>query len=127
MDNIFEQVEKNIDNLVTNNADWTASATKEEMDAARKGNLTLRFWEKEVPKEWLSNIKGKNVLFLAGAGGLQAPLLACAGANVAVIDISDKMLDKDREIAKSENLSIKIVKGNMCDLSYFPDNSSSEV
>ncbi len=33
MDNIFEQVEKNIDNLVTNNADWTASATKEEMDA----------------------------------------------------------------------------------------------
>ncbi len=123
MDNIFEQVEKNIDNLVTNNADWTASATKEEMDAARKGNLTLRFWEKEVPKEWLSNIKGKNVLCLAGAGGLQAPLLACAGANVAVIDISDKMLDKDREIAKSENLSIKIVKGNMCDLSCFPDNS----
>ena len=62
MDNIFEQVEKNIDNLVTNNADWTASATKEEMDAARKGNLTLRFWVKEVTKEWLSNIKGKTVL-----------------------------------------------------------------
>ena len=30
-------------------------------------------------------------------------------------DISEKMLDKDRELAESENLSIEIVKGNMCD------------
>ena len=37
MENIFEQVEKNIDNLVLNNVDWTASATKEELDAARDG------------------------------------------------------------------------------------------
>ena len=123
MNNVFEQIEKNIDDLVSNNADWTVSATKEEMDAARKGDLVLRFWEKEVPKQWLSDIKGKKVLCLAGAGGLQAPILACAGADVTVIDISDKMLDKDREIAKSENLSIEIVKGNMCDLSCFDDNT----
>ncbi|WP_051209307.1 class I SAM-dependent methyltransferase [Butyrivibrio sp. WCD3002] len=123
METIFEQIEKNIDNLVTNNADWTASATREELDAARSGDLVLHFWEKEVPKEWLANIKGNNVLCLAGAGGLQAPLLACAGANVTVIDISDKMLDKDREIANAENLSIEIVKGNMCDLSCFSDDT----
>lgn len=123
MNNIFDQVEKNIDNLVINNADWTACATKEELDAARNGNLVLRFYDKEVPKEWLSDIKGKKVLCLAGAGGLQAPLLACAGAEVTVIDISAKMLDKDRELAKSEKLSIDIVKGNMCDLSQFADNT----
>ena len=52
---------------------------------------------------------------------MQAPLLACAGAKVTVIDISNKMLDKDREIAERENLSIEIVKGNMCDLSVFED------
>ncbi len=121
MNDIFEQVEKNIDNLVVNQADWTASATKEELDAAREGKLTLHFFDKIVPKEWLMNIKGKKVLCLAGAGGLQAPLLACAGAKVTVIDISNKMLDKDREIAKRENLSIEIVKGNMCDLSMFED------
>ncbi len=34
MDNVFDQVEKNIDNLVINNADWTASATKEALDSA---------------------------------------------------------------------------------------------
>ena len=123
MDNIFDQVEKNIDNLVINNADWTACATKEELDAARNGNLVLHFYDREVPKEWLSDIKGKKVLCLAGAGGLQGPLLACAGAEVTVIDISDKMLDKDRELAKAENLSIDIVKGNMCDLSQFADNT----
>lgn len=123
MNNIFEQIEKNIDALVKSNADWTACATKMELNAARNGDIILRFWDKEVPKEWLSNIKGKKVLCLAGAGGLQAPILACAGADVTVIDISDKMLDKDRDIAKSETLSIEIVKGNMCDLSCFDDNT----
>ena len=34
MDNVFEQVEKNIDNLVLSRADWTASASKEELEAA---------------------------------------------------------------------------------------------
>lgn len=54
------------------------SVTKEELDAAREGNLTLHFFDKIVPKEWLKDIKGKKVICLAGAGGLQAPLLACA-------------------------------------------------
>lgn len=117
---IFEQVEKNIDKLVLNNADWTASASKDALKAAKKGNPVLPFYDKEVPGEWLANIKGKRVLCLAGAGGLQAPILACAGAEVTVLDISDKMLDKDRELAKTEKLSMDIRKGNMCDLSEFP-------
>ena len=57
------------------------------------------------------------------AGGLQAPLFACAGAKVTVIDISAGMLEKDREIAARENLPIEIVKGNICDLSMFADES----
>lgn len=121
MKNIYEQVEKNIDNLVANSVDWTMCASKEQLQAARAGNLKLQFFDRDVPEEWLKNIKGKRVLCLAGGGGLQAPLLACAGAEVTVIDISNKMLDKDREIAKIENLQIEIVKGNMCDLSMFTD------
>ena len=43
MDNVFEQVEKNIDNLVLGNADWTASATKEEiMGTHEKGKRCIR-------------------------------------------------------------------------------------
>ena len=118
---IFEQVEKNIDTLVTGQADWTSSASPKELNDARNGDVVLHFWDKEVPEEWLKDIRGKRVLCLAGAGGLQAPILACAGADVTVIDISEKMLDKDREIARREHLDINIVKGNMCDLTIFED------
>ena len=121
MENIFEQVEKNIDSLVENSVDWSACASKEQLQAARAGELKLPFFDREVPREWLKGIKGKKVLCLAGAGGLQAPLLACAGAEATVIDISNKMLEKDREIAGKENLQIEIVKGNICDLSMFGD------
>lgn len=102
--------------------DWAACASGEALRAAEAGKLKLQFYDKEVPDEWLADIRGKKVLCLAGAGGLQAPLLACAGAKVTVIDISDKMLDQDRAVAERENLQIEIVKGNMCDLSMFGDD-----
>lgn len=121
--NVYEQVERNINELVDNNVDWTACATSEEMQNAREGRLSIKFFDKEVPAEWLKDIKGKKVLCLAGAGGLQAPLLACAGAEVTVLDISEKMLDKDRKIAEEEHLNITIEKGNMCDLSRFSEGS----
>ena len=122
MKSVFEKVEENINNLVVNNVDWSACATPEQMQEARAGHLNLKFYSKDVPTEWISDMKGKKVLCLAGAGGLQAPLLACAGAEVTVLDISEKMLDKDRELAKREKLQIRIEKGNMCDLSRFADD-----
>lgn len=123
MENIYEQVEKNIDSLVETNVDWSACATAEQMQEAREGRLKLKLFNNDVPTEWLSDIKGKKVLCLAGAGGLQAPLLACAGADVTVLDLSDKMLEKDREIARIEKMQIHIEKGNMCDLSRFADGT----
>lgn len=123
MEKIYEQVEKNINYLVENDVDWATCATAEQMQAAREGKLKLKFFANDVPTEWISDIKGKKVLCLAGAGGLQAPLLACAGAEVTVLDISEKMLDKDREIARIENLHMIVEKGNMCDLSRFADSS----
>ncbi len=121
--NVYEQVEKNIDELVENNVYWSACATPEEMQRAKEGKLTIKFFDREIPADWLKDIKGKKILCLAGAGGLQAPLLACAGAEVTVLDLSEKMLDKDRKMAEKEQLSITIEKGNMCDLSRFSDSS----
>ena len=74
MMNIYEQVERNINELVDNNVDWSACATSEEMQNAKEGKLTIKFFDKEIPTDWLKDIKGKNILCLAGAGGLQAPL-----------------------------------------------------
>ena len=80
-------------------------------------------FDSAIPADWLGDLHGKKVLCLAGAGGLQAPLLACAGAEVTVLDLSQRMLDKDRAVARREGLQIRIEHGNMCDLSRFVDNS----
>lgn len=121
---IFEQVERNVDRLAENDVNWSHPATPEQLQSAREGKLALMFGcDDAIPTEWLGDLHGKKVLCLAGAGGLQAPLLACAGAEVTVLDLSKRMLDKDREVAARENLCIRIEHGNMCDLSRFADES----
>ena len=121
MEQIYRQVEQNIDNLVVNQVGWSNTATAEQLESARKGIVRIPFYDKTVPQEWFENLVGKRVLCLAGAGGLQGPILAAAGACVTVVDLSDKMLEKDRQIATHENLHMEIIKGNMCDLSMLED------
>lgn len=124
MENIFNKVEINMDNLVDNNVWWSDCATAEQMEQAKNGKLELTLGiSKPVPKEWIANISDKKVLCLAGAGGLQAPLMACAGAKVTVIDISQKMLQKDIRMAREYNLDIQIEHGNMTDLSRFENET----
>lgn len=124
MENIFDRVERNINQLAESNVNWSACATEEQLQKARAGQLELLFgFDGAVPSEWLGNLEGKRVLCLAGAGGLQAPLLACAGAAVTVLDLSERMLDKDRAVAAREGLLIRMEHGNMCDLSRFEDES----
>lgn len=93
---IINQVEKNMDRLVEGGVWWSGCATEEQMDRAKNGSLSLSLGIPfPVPSEWLGDLKGKEVLCLAGAGGLQGPLLAAAGAKVTVLDLSGKMLEKD--------------------------------
>lgn len=124
MNDIYAQVERNIDRLVENDVNWSACATSEQLQKARNGQLELMFgFDQAIPSDWMGDLTGRKVLCLAGAGGLQAPLLACAGADVTVLDLSERMLDKDREVASRESLQIRIEHGNMCDLSRFADES----
>lgn len=124
MNDIYAQVERNIDRLVENDVNWSACATSEQLQKARNGQLELMFgFDQAIPADWMGDLTGRKVLCLAGAGGLQAPLLACAGADVTVLDLSGRMLDKDREVASRESLQIRIEHGNMCDLSHFADES----
>lgn len=111
---IFTKVTKNMNSLVDANIDWTDCATAEMIDDARNGNMKLQLgFPTIIPKEWFGDeIKGKKILCLAGAGGLQGPIMAAAGGIVTVLDISDKMLKKDIHIAERDNLNIKIVQGN---------------
>ena len=124
MKKVFDQVQRNIDRLVEENVNWSAAATPEQLREAREGRMVMPFGvDGVIPADWLGEMKGKRVLCLAGAGGLQGPLLACAGAEVTVLDLSERMLDRDRAVAAREGLDMRIEQGNMCDLSRFADAS----
>ncbi len=49
---------------------------------------------------------GCRLLCLAAGGGRQGPLHALAGANVTVVDLSDKQLDHDQRVAAKHGLAI---------------------
>jgi len=75
------------------------------------------------PKRGFLNLSGKNVLCLASGGGQQGPVLAAAGANVTVLDLSESQLEQDRFVAKRDGLSVRTVLGSMTDLSMFDAES----
>ena len=69
-------------------------------------------------KGWMGkSVEGKRILCLASGGGLQSVLLAAAGAEVTVVDLSPAMLDQDRRIAAERRLTIRVIEGSMDDLS----------
>lgn len=102
---------------------WAQPVDKATIDDARDGNWEIFLTPKTpVPKAWLGDIRGKNILCLASGGGQQAPILAAAGAVVVSFDLSDEQLRKDRMVAARERLSIQCVQGDMAKLQCFRDD-----
>jgi len=101
--------------------EWSRPVSSELVQAASWGSWNVHITPRPLPKEWLGDIVGKEILCLASAGGQQAPILAAAGANVTVFDISDQQLEQDRKVAERNRLNLKTVQGDMCNLGEFPD------
>ena len=103
---------------------WTVPISPEMIEAARLGKLDIYLTPtKPIPRNWLPSLEKTDILCLASGGGQQGPILAAAGANVTVYDNSPRQLDQDRFVAHREGLPIKIVEGDMRDLSVFGDAS----
>jgi SAM-dependent methyltransferase len=103
---------------------WTVPVGPEAVAAARRGEISVLLTpSRPVPQEWLSPLGGRRILCLASGGGQQAPLFAAAGAAVTVLDNSPAQLARDREVAIREGLDLRLVEGDMRDLSAFPDLS----
>ncbi|WP_042274825.1 class I SAM-dependent methyltransferase [[Clostridium] dakarense] len=112
------------DNEVKNKNKWTIPVTSEEVENAKNGEYTLLLTPtKAVPREWTSDLIGKNVLCLASGGGQQGPIFAALGANVTVFDNSKEQLLKDKMVSERDNLNIHLEKGDMRDLSRFEDET----
>ena len=71
----------------------------------------------------LGDVTARRVLCLAGGGGQQSAAFALLGADVTVADLSDRMLDRDREAAAHYGFTIHTVQADMRDLSVFADHS----
>lgn len=69
------------------------------------------------PTGWLGEVADRRILCLAAGGGRHGPLLAAAGAQVTVVDLSSRMLDLDRQVARERNLQMTLVETSMDDLS----------
>jgi ubiquinone/menaquinone biosynthesis C-methylase UbiE len=103
---------------------YTKVVSRQQIAAARQGTWSLYLSDsKPVPKDWFPSLRGLKVLCLASGGGQQAPILAALGAEVTLLDASPLQLAQDRFVAERDNLVIKLVEGNMTDLSAFADAS----
>jgi len=112
------------DKNVERGNEWTIPVREEAIAAAREGTWEIFLTPtKPVPRDWFPELKGLDVLCLASGGGQQAPILAAAGANVALVDNSPKQLAQDRYVAERDGLAIRTVEGDMADMSMFPDES----
>lgn len=96
--------------LVEANALFTRPALNLDIVSARK---------RLDPEGRLGSLAGKDVLCLAGGGGQQSAAFALLGANVTVFDLSAAQLQQDAEAATHYGVNIKIVEGDMRDLSSF--------
>lgn len=103
--------------------EWTVPVGEAEIAQARSGYPHLVLTPRKiVPASWYPDLKTAKVLALASGGGQQVPMLAAAGAEVTVFDLSEEQLKRDKETCGKFNLSVQTVQGNMMDLSALPDN-----
>jgi ubiquinone/menaquinone biosynthesis C-methylase UbiE len=103
---------------------YTTVVSPEDVAMAREGKWSVFLSDsKAVPTDWFPRLQGLKVLCLASGGGQQAPIFAAAGADVTLLDASPRQLAQDHFVAERDNLSIRLVEGDMADLSAFADES----
>lgn len=125
MNKTTEHNSKAWDKKVEDGVPYTKTVPHETIEKARKGEWSIGVTaDRQVPRDWFpKSMKGVRVLCLASGGGQQGPILAATGADVTVFDLSERQLQQDQRVADEEGLDLKIVKGDMTDLSAFDDES----
>ncbi|MCA1010619.1 class I SAM-dependent methyltransferase [Halobacillus halophilus] len=111
------------DKKVEEGSRYTQSVSRDVIEKSKAGDWEITVTtEKSVPRNWFpDSMTGLKILCLASGGGQQAPVLAAAGAEVTVMDLSPKQLEQDEKVAERDGLILKTVQGDMSDLSEFED------
>lgn len=104
--------------------EWSRPVTHEQFARAQAGDFRLLLTPtKPVPREWLGELTGKQVLALASGGGQQGPILTALGAQVTVLDYSREQLAREREVQQREGYDIALVRADMTQPLPFADGS----
>ena len=103
-----------------NQARWKALAEANALFTRPKLNLDTESARRIVDADGrFGDLKGKDVLCLAGGGGQQSAAFGFLGANFSFFDISAEQLERDKEVAKHYKKEIKIFQGDMRNLDCF--------
>jgi 2-polyprenyl-3-methyl-5-hydroxy-6-metoxy-1,4-benzoquinol methylase len=116
------------DKKVENESVYTKAVTNEIIEKSKLGEWQITVTtERSVPRNWFpASLDGLKVLCLASGGGQQGPILAAAGAEVTVYDLSRRQLEQDEMVAKRDGLKLRTIQGDMSDLHIF-DNETFDV
>ncbi|MDO4662557.1 MAG: methyltransferase domain-containing protein [Tissierellia bacterium] len=113
-----------IDRWIENGWQWGESITHDEYIKATKGVFEVKLTPtKNVPKNWLGDLKNKKILGLASGGGQQMPIFKALGADCTILDYSNKQLESERKIAQQEGYNIEIIKADMSKPLTFEDET----
>lgn len=113
---------KTIDRWVEAGWEWGTPISHEDYQNARKGSWNVKLTPtRYVPHEWFGSLKNRHVLGLASAGGQQMPIFQALGAICTVLDYSEKMLEREREVAERENYRMNCVRADMTQSLPFSD------
>jgi SAM-dependent methyltransferase len=115
---------RTIDRWVEEGWEWGVPVSHETFENAKNGVWDVGLTPTvPVPHNWFGDLRGKKVLGLASGGGQQIPIFAALGAEVTVLDLSDKQLESERLVAEREGYAVRIVKADMTKPLPFPDEA----
>lgn len=121
---------KTIDRWIENGWEWGKAITEAVYKKAVMGEWDVFLTPKKVvPHNWFepflksNHFENVDLLGLASGGAQQMPIFSALGATTTVMDLSDKQLQSEREVAEREGYKINIVKADMTERFPFKDNS----
>lgn len=74
------------------------------------------------PYQIMGDVRGKQVLCLAGGGGQQSAAFGVLGADVTVVDFSKIQLERDQAVLAHYDFPVELIQGDMRDLACFGDH-----
>lgn len=114
MDSYQEINKKTIDRWIEEGWEWGTPISHEVYEDARKGKWDVLLTPtRNVPHEWLGELKGKKILGLASGGGQQMPIFSALGAECTVLDYSPKQIESELCVAERERYQIHAIEGDM--------------